>query len=187
MKIALVQGDITGLEVDAIVNAANAGLAGGGGVDGAIHRAGGGSIMDECREYIARSGPVKSGDVVKTGAGQLKARYVFHAVGPIWRGGSRGEREDLASCYERALDLALELGCRTIAFAAITTGVYGFPKEEAVEIVRAVIDRRVAIDRHAANDGRAERGDGLSVFFVNMDRENHELYLRAFEGLAEVR
>ena len=124
--IECVQGDITTVEVDAIVNAANARLAGGGGVDGAIHRAGGPTIMEECRKI----GGCPTGSAVATGAGNLKAEWIFHAVGPRYRGRTK-DVEQLASCHLKCLDLALEKGCKTIAFPAISTGVYGYPIEEA--------------------------------------------------------
>ena len=133
-RITLHLGDITSdREADAIVNAANSTLLGGGGVDGAIHRAGGASILAECR----RLGGCPTGEVKPTGAGALAARHVLHAVGPVWRGGSAGEAELLASCHRRAIGLAAELGDRTIAFPAISTGAYGYPVERAAPVALA--------------------------------------------------
>ncbi len=130
MAIEFVIGDLTQERVDAIVNAANAQLAGGGGVDGAIHRAGGPEIMAECRNL----GGCPTGDAKATTAGRLPARYVIHAVGPRWRGGGHGEPELLASAHRRALEVAKELGCRTVAFPAISCGVYGYPPELAAPV-----------------------------------------------------
>jgi O-acetyl-ADP-ribose deacetylase len=128
--IELVIGDLTEQDVHAIVNAANSTLLGGGGVDGAIHRAGGPSILRECREL----GGCRTGDAKATGAGRLRARHVLHAVGPIWRGGGEGEEEQLASCHRRAIELAAELGDRTVAFPAVSTGAYGYPVERAAPV-----------------------------------------------------
>lgn len=128
--VELVQGDITTIAADAIVNAANTGLRGGGGVDGAIHRAGGPSIMAECR----RLGGCPTGDARATGAGHLPARHVIHAVGPVWHGGGAGEGQLLASAYRRSVEVASQLGCQSVAFPAISTGVYGYPLGEAAEI-----------------------------------------------------
>ena len=132
-RIDLVVGDITTVAADAVVNAANSSLLGGGGVDGAIHRAGGPSILEECR----RLGGCETGDAKATTAGDLPARWVIHTVGPVWQGGDQGEDELLASCHRRSLDVASELGARTVAFPAISTGVYRFPVERAAPIALA--------------------------------------------------
>ncbi len=133
-KIEVIKGDITKVSADAIVNAANSSLLGGGGVDGAIHRAGGPSILKDCKEIIAKQGGCKTGDAVITGAGNLHAKFVIHTVGPIWSGGNRNEREKLADCYKNSLQLAVENNCKTVAFPNISTGVYGFPKKDATKI-----------------------------------------------------
>ena len=172
MNIQLIQDDITKISADAIVNAANSSLMGGGGVDGAIHRAGGPEILAECKEVISRIGSCKTGDVVETGAGRLNARYVFHTVGPVWQGGSAGEAELLERCYEGSLELAMEYGLSSIAFPAISCGVYGYPKEKAVHVVRGVVDRW------------QEKTAGLTVLFVNFSREMHRLYEKVFAGYA---
>ena len=125
--IELVLGDITRQAVDAIVNAANSTLLGGGGVDGAIHRAGGRAIHEECLAIRAERGECPAGEAVLTGGGHLPARYVIHAVGPVWRGGDQGEPERLASCYRNAMRIAAEHGFQSVAFPSISTGIYGFP------------------------------------------------------------
>jgi O-acetyl-ADP-ribose deacetylase len=138
--IELVLGDITEQEVDAIVNAANPSLLGGGGVDGAIHRAGGPSILEECRLL----GGCAPGDVKPTSGGRLPARHVLHAVGPIWRGGAESEAELLASCHRRAIELADELGCASLAFPAISTGAYGYPVGLAAPVAIAATQSALA-------------------------------------------
>jgi O-acetyl-ADP-ribose deacetylase len=133
IRLEIVEGDITRQAVDAIVNAANSTLLGGGGVDGAIHRGGGPAILDESRAL----GGCAVGDAKATGAGKLPARHVVHAVGPVWSGGGSGEPELLASCYTRAVEVADSLGCQSIALPAISTGVYGYPLEQAAPVALA--------------------------------------------------
>ena len=133
-KIKLVQGDITKEKVDAITNAANEKLAGGGGVDGAIHRAGGPEIMKECDEIRVREGGCPTGQAVITTGGNLPAQYVIHTVGPIWRGGNANEPALLASCYRESLALALHHGLGTVAFPSISTGIYGYPTPKAAAV-----------------------------------------------------
>jgi len=142
-KIVLREGDITRIAVDAMANAANSALAGGGGVDVAIHRAGGPSIMRELDAMHAQAGGCPTGSAVATGAGDLPARYVFHAVGPVYRDGRHGEPELLAGCYRSCLALADERALRTISFPAISTGVYGYPQKEAAEIAIREVRRHL--------------------------------------------
>jgi len=140
-RVRVETGDITRMSVDAIVNAANSGLLGGGGVDGAIHRAGGSAILVAC-QILRRDrypGGLPAGEAVETTAGRLPARYVIHTVGPVWHGGSAGEPAALASCYINSLELAARLGLKSIAFPAISTGIYGYPRELAAAVVRETL------------------------------------------------
>ena len=164
-RIELIKGDITKLKVDAIVNAANSSLMGGGGVDGAIHRAGGPAILEECKKIVARQGGCKTGEAVITTGGNLPARYVIHTVGPVWNGGKKNEAILLANCYRNGLQLAVEHKMSSIAFPNISTGIYDYPKKEAAEIaIRTVTDflnQKDVIDK---------------VYFVCFDEENYQLY-----------
>lgn len=140
-NIEVLQGDITKIAADAIINAANTSLLGGGGVDGAIHRAGGPAILDECRKIRARQGSLKVGAAVYTTAGNLPARYVIHTAGPVWNGGNKGEAELLQASYLNSLKLVVELDCHSVSFPNISTGIYGFPKKQAAAIaVKTVCD-----------------------------------------------
>jgi O-acetyl-ADP-ribose deacetylase (regulator of RNase III) len=165
-RVSLVHGDITTLKVDAIVNAANASLLGGGGVDGAIHRAGGHEILEACKAIRARQGGCPTGQAVITTAGRLPAKYVVHTVGPIWTGDKKAEHSQLlADCYRNSLDVSFANNCKTIAFPNISTGVYRFPKTLAAEIaVRTV------------KDFLLENPSMDEVIFVCFDDENYQLY-----------
>ena len=169
-KIELIKGDITRMEVDVIVNAANSSLMGGGGVDGAIHHAAGPELLDECTRAAEErrnipGGPCPAGDAVITGAGNLPCKKVIHTVGPIWRGGASGEAVLLASCYRKSMFLAEGAGLKSIAFPNISTGIYGYPKEKAamvaLEAVRSALEETPGIER---------------VIFVCFDEENFDLY-----------
>jgi O-acetyl-ADP-ribose deacetylase (regulator of RNase III) len=138
-QLEVQQGDITRIPVDAIVNAANSALAGGGGVDGSIHRAGGPPILAELDVIRKTQGGCPTGSAVATSAGLLPAKWVFHAVGPVWRGGGHGEAESLASCYRTAFRLAREHGAQSLSFPAISTGVYGYPADQAARIAVATV------------------------------------------------
>ena len=170
-RIQVERGDITRIPVDAIVNAANSALAGGGGVDGAIHRAGGPSLMRELDVIREREGGCPTGSAVVTGAGKLAAKFVFHAVGPVYRDGQHGEPNLLASCYRTCLKLAVENGARSISFPAISTGIYGYPQDQAAEIavreVDSFLQKSEAIDQ---------------VIFVVFDGKAEKLYLRLLDA-----
>ena len=138
-KLALVQGDITQADTEAIVNAANSSLMGGGGVDGAIHRAGGPKILEECKAIVARQGRCPTGEAVITSGGNLKAAYVIHTVGPVWSGGKRNEKELLSNAYRNSLGLAAENHIRSISFPSISTGAYRFPIDQAAGIALSAV------------------------------------------------
>ena len=165
-KIQVIRGDITKQAVDAIVNAANESLLGGGGVDGAIHSAAGKELEMACRKIHDEKGGCKTGDAVITTGGNLPAKFVIHTVGPIWRGGKQREAELLSSAYLSSLRLASENGIKTIAFPNISTGIYGFPKEQASKIAVSAV-----ADFLGNNETSVE-----SVIFVCFDQENFELY-----------
>lgn len=166
--LRLIEGDITRIAADAIANAANPALAGGGGVDGAIHRAGGPDIMRELDGIRPRVGRVQAGGAVATGAGRLPAKYVFHAVGPVYRDGRHGEPEALASCYRTCLEMAEERACRSLSFPAISTGVYGYPPGEAARIAIAEVRRFLE-----------ERASSLQeVIFVQFGEPSFRIYER---------
>jgi O-acetyl-ADP-ribose deacetylase (regulator of RNase III) len=164
MTVKLTKGDITQQDVDAIVNAANTSLMGGGGVDGAIHKAGGPQILEECRAIVARQGKCKTGEAVITSAGNMPAKFVIHTVGPVWNGNPTVE-ELLANAYINSLKLAIEHGIKTIAFPNISTGIYGFPKQRAAEI---------ALD--AVLDFPSVGFIFTKVVFVCFDEENFNIY-----------
>jgi len=163
MNIELQQGDITKLSIDIIVNAANTSLLGGGGVDGAIHRAGGPEILDECRAIRNRQGGCKVGEAVYTTAGNLEAQYVIHTVGPKWNNGQSNEAEKLRNCYRNALRIADELGMKRIAFPNISTGIYGYPKQEAATIAVETVQQYTSKSLE-------------QVVFVCFDASNHSIY-----------
>ena len=169
-KLEVIMGDITKLDVDAIVNAANSSLMGGGGVDGAIHRAAGPQLLEECRKIAQErrnipGGPCPAGDAVITSAYKLPCKNVIHTVGPVWHGGEQGEAEALASCYRKSLLLAAESGLASIAFPNISTGVFGYPKDKAASVAVKTVRKTLA-----------ETPGIKRVVFVCFDDENFGLY-----------
>ena len=167
-RLRVVQGDITKLATTAIVNAANSSLLGGGGVDGAIHRAGGPQILDECRQIRTQQGGCKTGEAVITGGGRLPAAYVIHTVGPVWNGGHKGEPALLANCYRHSLQLAADRHLASVAFPGISTGIYGYPKKAAA-----------AIAVHEVQQWLAAHEWPQEVVLVAFDSEAQQLYEQA--------
>lgn len=167
MKIELIQGDITKIKADAIVNAANSSLLGGGGVDGAIHRAGGKAILEECQQIRNRQGRCKTGEAVITTAGNLPAKKVIHTVGPVYQAGTEYEQQLLSNCYRNSLLLAKEHNLQTVAFPNISTGIYKFPKDLAAEIAISTVRENPIVQK---------------VIFVCFDEENYALYQQLLDG-----
>ncbi len=170
-RLTIKQGDITNETTDAIVNAANSGLMGGGGVDGAIHRAGGPAILEECKEIVARQGRLPAGQAVITTGGNLKAGYVIHTVGPVWHGGDRGEPETLAGAYRESLSLAAEKGLTSVSFPSISTGVYGYPVEKAAGIALKTVKEFLASKKSTIQE----------VVFVLFDSKTYTAYATRLE------
>lgn len=170
-RIELLKGDITRISADAVVNAANSSLMGGGGVDGAIHRAGGKKILEECMEYVSKDGRLPTGEAMITSGGNLPAKFVIHTVGPVWNGGRNNEETLLANAYLNTLKLAAEKKLRSIAFPNISTGVYHFPKELAAEIavktVSSFLNQNSSVEK---------------VIFVCFDEENYKIYEQALKS-----
>lgn len=164
MKIEVIQADITEIQVDAIVNAANTSLLGGGGVDGAIHRKGGKQILEECIAIRNRQGGCDVGQAVITKAGNLPSKFVIHTVGPVWNGDKEEKKKLLADCYKNSLELALENNIKTIAFPNISTGIYHFPKDKAAEIAIQAVKEF------------SRKEEFEKIIFVCFDEENHSLY-----------
>ena len=173
-RIVIVQGDITEIEVDAIVNAANSSLLGGGGVDGAIHRKGGPQILEACQKIRNRQGQCKTGEAVITTAGDLPAKYVIHAVGPVWQGGEKGEEQLLRNTYRNSLKIAVENGVERIAFPNISTGIYGYPKTLAAEAVFS------ELEDFLKKDNRIKE-----TYLVCYDDDNFGLYLKEYKKVAD--
>lgn len=168
-RLSIIQGDITRQNTDAIVNAANPGLMGGGGVDGAIHRAGGPAILEECKQIVSRQGRLPTGRAVITTGGNLRARFVIHTVGPVWHGGSGGEAELLASAYRESLKVAADNNLNSVSFPSISTGAYGYPVAEAARVAMTAV----------ASFLREKATSIGEVVFVLFDAATFESYLSA--------
>lgn len=171
-RLALIQGDITRQSTDAIVNAANSSLMGGGGVDGAIHRAGGPAILEECKQIVSRQGRLPTGEAVITTGGNLKARHVIHTVGPVWHGGQSGEPELLASAYRQSLRLTVANGLKSVSLPSLSTGAYGYPVGLA-----AAVALETVIDFLYQQESLEE------VVFVLFDDATDQKYAQALEAL----
>lgn len=171
-RLALIQGDITRQSTDAIVNAANSSLMGGGGVDGAIHRAGGPAILEECKQIVSRQGRLPTGEAVITTGGNLKARHVIHTVGPVWHGGQSGEPELLASAYRQSLRVTVANGLKSVSFPSLSTGAYGYPVGLA-----AAVALETVIDFLYQQESLEE------VVFVLFDDATDQKYAQALEAL----
>jgi O-acetyl-ADP-ribose deacetylase (regulator of RNase III) len=172
-RLTIIQGDITKQATDAIVNAANSGLMGGGGVDGAIHRAGGATILEECKQIVAKQGRLPTGKAVITTGGNLPTKHVIHTVGPIWRGGDKGEAALLESAYRESLKLAAEHNLTSVSFPSISTGAYGYPVAEAAKIAIRTVASFLSEQATSVKE----------VFFVLFDPITYQSYSSAFEEL----
>ncbi len=173
-RLSIIQGDITGQATDAIVNAANSSLMGGGGVDGAIHRAGGPAILEECKQIVARQGRLPTGKAVITTGGNLAARHVIHTVGPVWHGGSKGEPELLESAYRESLKLAAGNNLASVSFPSISTGAYGYPVEQAAGAALTTVITFL----------REKMTSIKEVVFVLFDARTYKAYVEALREVA---
>jgi len=177
IKLRIIQGDITKQDTDAIVNAANSSLMGGGGVDGAIHRAGGPTILEECKQIVARQGRLPTGKAVITTGGNLKAKHVIHTVGPIWHGGNKGEPELLASAYQESLKLAAENNLNSVSFPSISTGAYCYPVNQASEVALEAVITFVSQGTTSLKE----------VVFVLFDSQTFSVYSSSLREIREKR
>ena len=171
ITLSIIQGDITVQKTDAIVNAANSGLMGGGGVDGAIHRAGGPAILEECKQIVTKQGRLPTGKAVITTGGNLLARYVIHTVGPVWHGGNSGEPELLANAYRESLSLAATHNLASVSFPSISTGVYGYPVEKAASVAISAVKDFLQNEETTIKD----------IVFVLFDSRTYSAYARQLD------
>ena len=171
-ELKLIQGDITQQQTEAIANAANSSLMGGGGVDGAIHRAGGAIILEECKKIVARQGCLPTGEAVITTACAMPSKYVIHTVGPVWHGGDKNEAELLSNCYRNSLTLAKEKGIKTISFPSISTGVYSYPTDQAAQVALQAVSDFLKVEESF-----------VQVVFVLYDNRTYESYVEALRRL----